>query len=125
MTHYIKNLMTSATIMVALATIGASVANASVIDGTLSSNGSYSAAVVTTNSGGPTAQNAGGLTDLTGIQNPATNKNANQLAAVVTSGASLSGWLLWILLAVLLTGIGYYLYRRNRDTRKVSRQNIN
>jgi uncharacterized protein HemX len=61
---------------------------------------------------------------LTGSQNPATNQNANQLAAVVTSGASLSGWLLWILLAVLLATVGYYLYRRNRGTKKLYRQKI-
>jgi hypothetical protein len=49
MTHYIKNLITSATIIVALATVGTSVAKADEITGTLSSNGSYSATVVTTN----------------------------------------------------------------------------
>jgi hypothetical protein len=61
-----------------------------------------------------------GTATLTDGNASTTNPNANQLAAVVTSGASLS-WLWWVLLALVLILGGAYFYNRsitNQSKRK-------
>ena len=48
--------------------------------------------------------------------------NSNQLAAAVTSGVQIAGWLWWILGLIILSIIIYYIYDRNKNNRRSNKR---